>query len=236
MKYDNAALLESRSNHLLKQWHERRYKDSGDLLESMIYLIEASEFYSTLDAGQKAYHACARASLISLQIRFPYPSPWMQLSETNARRAIINQSRFQEAFTMAEAYNLNRSSEWVQVIWEQMFKPDQIEQFLSDFVATLPLYPPMLLELAKFHRSHVVGRGGEISRFPSWGTPGEAKNLGRSFRSLLRRIRDLRLRVQLATTATGFPDIIEACNTALDKVPGLLILRRGHGGVYLPIV
>lgn len=234
MKYESAALLESRSIHLLEQWHENRHKDSGDLFESMLYLIEAAEVYSTVDAGQKAYRACARASLISLQIRFPCSS-WMQLSETKARRAIIDQSRFQEAFTMAEAYNLNRSSEWVQVIWEQMFKPDQMEQFLSDFVAILPLYPSMLFELARFYRSHVVGRGSETSRFPSWGTP-ESKSLERSFRSLLRRTRDLRLRVQLATTATGFPDIIEACNTALDKVPGLLILRRGHGGSYLPIV
>jgi spatacsin len=56
---------------------------------------------------------------------------------------------------------------------------------------------------------------------------------------LLKRTRDLRLRVQLATIATGFNDIIDTCMNALDKVPdnaAPLVLRKGHGGAYLPLM
>lgn len=50
---------------------------------------------------------------------------------------------------------------------------------------------------------------------------------------------DLRLRLQLATVATGFGDLIDSCMTALDRVPdnaGPLVLRKGHGGAYLPLM
>ena len=43
----------------------------------------------------------------------------------------------------------------------------------------------------------------------------------------------------MATLATGFSDVLDACNSVLDKVPenaGPLILRKGHGGTYLPLM
>ena len=49
---------------------------------------------------------------------------WLYRSETNARRALVEQSRFQEALIVAEAYNLNQPSEWALVLWNQMLKPE----------------------------------------------------------------------------------------------------------------
>ena len=101
----------------------------------------------------------------------------------------------------------------------------------------------MLLELARFYRAEVAARGDQ-SHFSVWLSPGGlpaewVKHLGRSFRTLLKRTRDLRVRLQLATIATGFGDVIDSCAKVLDKVPesaGPLILRRGHGGAYLPLM
>lgn len=95
----------------------------------------------------------------------------------------------------------------------------------------------------RFYRSEVTARGDQ-SHFSVWLSPGGlpaewVKHLNRSFRSLLKRTRDLRVRMQLAVHATGFGDVVEACLKMLDKVPdnvGPLVLRRGHGGAYLPLM
>ncbi|KAK4394129.1 hypothetical protein Sango_1883700 [Sesamum angolense] len=206
-----------------------------DLLQSMRYYIEAAEVHSSIDAGNNTRRACAQASLVSLQIRMP-DTKWLDLSETNARRILVEQSRFQEALIVAEAYGLNQPSEWALVLWEQMLNPELTEQFVAEFVAVLPLQPSMLVELARFYRSEMQARGDQ-SQFSVWltggGLPADwAKYLGRSFRCLLKRTRDFRLKLHLATTATGFDDVIDACNRELDKVrenAGPLILRKGHG-------
>lgn len=243
MKHETAALLETRGEQSSQRWFHRYDKDqTEELLESMRYFIEAAGVYSSIDAGNNTGKACARASLMSLQIRMP-DTQWLYLSETNARRALVEQSRFQEALIVAEAYGLNQPSEWALVLWNQMLKPELTEEFVAEFVAVLPLQPSMLVELARFYRAEVAARGDQ-SHFSVWltggGLPAEwAKYLGRSFRCLLRRTRDLRLRLQLATVATGFTDVIDACNKVLDKVPenaGPLVLRKGHGGAYLPLM
>ncbi|XP_063949090.1 uncharacterized protein LOC108222676 isoform X2 [Daucus carota subsp. sativus] len=243
MKHETASLLESRAQQSSQQWFYRYDKDQNeDLLESMRYYIEAAEVHSSIDAGNKTHASCAQASLVSLQIRMP-DFKWLKLSETNARRALVEQSRFQEALIVAEAYGLNQPSEWALVLWNQMLKPELTEQFVAEFVAVLPLHPMMLAELARFYRAEVAARGDQ-SQFSVWltggGLPAEwAKYLERSFRCLLKRTRDLKLRLQLATIATGFIDIIDVLTKALDRVPenaGPLVLRKGHGGAYLPLM
>ncbi|XP_028951098.2 uncharacterized protein [Malus domestica] len=243
MKHETAALLESRAEQSSEQWFGRYDKDQNeDLLDSMRYYIEAAEVHKSIDAGNKTRAACAQASLVSLQIRMP-DFQWLYRSETNARRALVEQSRFQEALIVAEAYGLNQPSEWALVLWNQMLKPEVMEEFVAEFVAVLPLQPSMLADLARFYRAEVAARGDQ-SQLSVWltggGLPADwAKYLGRSFRCLLRRTRDLKLRLQLATVATGFGDVIDACMNALDRVPdnvGPLVLRKGHGGAYLPLM
>ncbi|RRT39031.1 hypothetical protein B296_00042830 [Ensete ventricosum] len=244
MKHETASLLESRSLQYMQQWLSCRDKDHRTeyLLDAMRHYIEAAEVLSGIDAGQKTHNACAQASLLSLQIRIPDIN-WIALPETKARRVLVEQSRFQEALIVAEAYKLNQPTEWAPVLWNQMLKPDLIEQFVAEFVAVLPLQSTMLLELARYYRNEVAARGDQ-SHFSVWLSPGGLpaewiKHLGRSFRTLLKRTRDLRLRMQLATTATGFLDVTNACMKVMDKVPenaGPLILRRGHGGAYLPLM
>ncbi|KAI9108709.1 hypothetical protein K1719_020356 [Acacia pycnantha] len=243
MKHETAALLESRAEQSCDQWFHRYDKDqNGDLLDAMRYFIEAAEVHSSIDAGNKTRRACAQASLLSLQIRMP-DFQWLYLSETNARRALVEQSQFQEALIVAEAYGLNQPGEWALVLWNQMLKPEVLEEFVAEFVSVLPLPPSMLNDLARFYRAEVAARGDQ-SQFSVWltggGLPADwAKYLGRSFRCLLKRTRDLRLRVQLSNLATGFSDVINACMKEMDKVPDSsapLVLRKGHGGGYLPLM
>ncbi|KAK4767669.1 hypothetical protein SAY86_015419 [Trapa natans] len=243
MKHEAAALLETMAEQSSQMWFLRYDKDQNeDLLESMRLYIEAAEVHYSIDAGNKTRRGCALASLVSLQIRMP-DLQWLNLTETNARRALVDQSRFQEALIVAEAYNLNQPSEWAPVLWNQMMNPELIEEFVADFVAVLPLQPSMLSELTKFYRAEMAARGDQ-SQFSVWLTGGGlssewAKYLPKSFRCLLKRTRDLRLRLQMATAATGFTDVINSCLRTLDRVPetaGPLVLRRGHGGAYLPLM
>ncbi|XP_047335346.1 spatacsin [Impatiens glandulifera] len=247
MKHETASLLESRAKQSSHQWFLRYDKDQNeDLLESMRYYIEASEVHSSIDAGNKTHTACSRASLVSLQIRMP-DFRWLDLSETNARRALVEQTRFQDALIVADAYSLNQPSEWALVLWNHMLKPELLEQFVAEFVAVLPLQPSTLADLARFYKSELAARGDQ-SQFTVWltggggGVPSEwAKYLWRSFKCLMKRTRDLRLRLQLVTNmaSTDFGEVIDACNRALDRVPdnaGPLVLRKGHGGAYLPLM
>ncbi|XP_021895508.1 uncharacterized protein LOC110812908 [Carica papaya] len=158
MKHETASLLESRAVLASQHWFRRYDRDQNeDLLDSMRYYIEAAEVHSSIDAGNKTCRACAQASLVSLQIRMP-DSRWLSLSETNARRALVEQSRFQEALIVAEAYGLNQASEWALVLWNQMLNPELTEEFVAEFVAVLPLQPSMLIELARFYRAENSNR------------------------------------------------------------------------------
>lgn len=204
MKHETASLLESRAWQSSEQWFHRYDKDQNeDLLESMRYFIEAAEVHSSIDAGNKTCRTCAQASLVSLQIRMP-DSKWLSLSETNARRLLVEQSRFQEALIVAEAYGLNQPSEWALVLWNQMLKPELTEEFVAEFVAVLPLQPTMLVELARFYRAEVAARGDQ-SQFSVWltggGLPAEwAKYLGRSFRCLLKSRKHRQTDREMAST------------------------------------
>ena len=243
MKHEMAALVELRARAGVQQFDKNHVLELSDkLLEMMRYNVEAAEVWASVDAGKKARWNCAQASLISLQIRIPEVQ-WLNLTETNARRLFVEQSRFEEALVVAEAYNLNQPSEWAPVIWDHMQNPGWIEPFLGEFVAALPLPANMLMELARFYRAEVTGRKRNID-FSTWLSPGGlplewAKYLEKSFRCLLKYVCDVKLRVQLATLATGFPDVLEICMRILDKVPetaGPLILMKAHGGGYLPLM
>ncbi|CAM6098196.1 unnamed protein product [Calypogeia fissa] len=246
MAHEMASLLESRGRRAPEQWASREFdlEESEEFLDMMRFYVEAAKVYSGIDAGNKTTWCCAQASLISLQLRMP-DHMWLNLSDTNARRLLVDQARFQESLIVAEAYGLNQSAEWVPVIWNQMLVPGRIDQFLNDFVAALPLTHSMLMELARFYRAEVSARGDQNQLdFSKWLTPGGipvelARHLSKSFRSLLKHTRDMKERLQLATVATGFPDIVELCLKNIDNMPitaGPLILRRGHGGTYVPIM
>lgn len=243
MKHETASLLESRAMKSINKWNLLKNKDHNeDLLDSMRFYIEAAEVHSSIDAGNKTRVACAQASLVSLQIRMP-DFQWLNLSETNARRALVDQSRFPEALIVAEAYGVNQPGEWTLVLWNLMLKPELLEQFVNEFVAVLPLQPSTLFDLARFYKSEMQARGDQ-SQFSVWltggGLPADwAKYLWKSFRCLLKRTRDLRTRLQLANAATWQGDIVDECVKVMDKVPdnaGPLILRKGHGGAYLPVM
>ncbi|CAK9198622.1 unnamed protein product [Sphagnum troendelagicum] len=243
MAHEMAELLKSRAQRALERW-VRRYdpEHSEELLDPMRFYVEAAEVYAAVDAGMSTSFCCAQASLVSLQLRMP-ELMWIDLTETNARRRLVEQPRFQEALIVAEAYDLIQSAEWVPVLWEQMRQPGRIDQFLADFVSALPLPSSMLMELARFYRAEVAARGDHMD-FTTWLTPGGmpqelARNLGKSMRFLLKHVRDIRVRLQLATVATGFSDIVDTCMQMLDRVPetaGPLILRKGHGGTYIPLM
>ncbi|KAL8135011.1 hypothetical protein AgCh_009876 [Apium graveolens] len=124
MKHETTSLLESRAQQSSQQWFYRYDKDQNeDLLESMRYYIEAAEVHSSIDAGNKTHAAYSRASLVSLQIRMLY-FKWLNLSKTNARCALVEQSHFQEALIIAEVYGLNQPCEWALVLWNQMLNPE----------------------------------------------------------------------------------------------------------------
>lgn len=243
MTYENAALLKKRAQRGVEWWVKHPHPESSEeLLDTMRLFVEAADLYLTEEAGNSTSWCCAQASMISLQLRMP-ELMWLNLTETNARRLLVDQPRFAEALIVAEAYDLNQSTEWVPVLWNQMLQSSRIDQFLNDFVDILPLPATMLLELARFYRAEISARGYQLD-FTKWLTPGAvpmelSRHLGKSMRALLKQVSNLSVRLQLATLATGFADVVDSCMQLLDRVPetaGPLILRKGHGGAYIPLM
>ncbi|XP_024371913.1 uncharacterized protein [Physcomitrium patens] len=244
MPQEMAILLLLRARKSVEKWVDPADPEYGeDVLESMRLYVEAAEAFSNISAGMNTSMCCAQASLLSLQLRMPELT-WLNLSETNARRRLVERPRFEEALIVAKAYDLNQTEEWVPVLWNQMLQPGRIDQYLSDFVEFLPLPFSMLMELARFYRAEVSARGDHLDHYSKWLTPGGTPPCGstylaKSMRFLLKLVRDIRSCVQLAIVATGFSDIVDAGMQALDKVPdsaGPLILRKGHGGTYIPLM
>ncbi|KAG6556016.1 hypothetical protein Mapa_001956 [Marchantia paleacea] len=247
MAHEMAELLESRGQRTLEQWNPASKVEpdqTEESLDMMKFFVEAAEVYSGIDAGNKTRWCCAQAQLISLQLRMP-EIQWLNLTDTRARRLLVDRPRFQESLIVAEAYSLNQSAEWVLVIWNQMLVPGRIDQFLNEFVASLPLTHTMLVELSRFYRAELTARGDHNQLdFSKWLAPGGvplelSAFLKKSFRSVLKHTRDVKERLQLATIATGFAEVVDACLRTLDIMPttaGPLILRKGHGGTYLPIM
>ncbi|BBN07122.1 spatacsin [Marchantia polymorpha subsp. ruderalis] len=246
MNFEMADLLESRGINLLEQCTQKPNGEADqtqEYLDIMKFFVEAARVYSGLEAGNKTRWCCAQAQLISLQLRLP-EIDWLKRNDTAARCLLVDRPRFQEALIVAEAYSLNQSAEWVLVIWNQMLVPGRIDQFLNDFIAALPLTHNMLLEISRFYRSELTARGGDQASSSRWLAPGGvplelAMYMKKSFRSLLKHTRDVKDRLQLATFATGFSEVVDACMRTLDIMPataGPLILRKGHGGAYLPIM
>ncbi|XP_024514946.1 spatacsin [Selaginella moellendorffii] len=237
MAHEMANLLESRGRKGLTRSIRNDPEQNEEVLEIMRFFVEASEVYAGIDCGNKTRWCCAQASLLSLQLRMP-EIMWLNLTETNARRLLVDQRRFQEALIVAEAYGLNQPAEWVPVLWNQVLSPGWIEHFLTEFVASLPLRPSTLMELARIYRSEVLARGDHLD-FSKWLTSGMPHEITKSFRSILKHVGDFRLRTQLTTLASGFPDVLDMCARILDKVPdiaGPLVLKRGHGGTYVSLM
>lgn len=242
MNHELADLKRCRAQKRLDSWVSQNDLDrSEDLLVVMKLFVEAAQLYAAVEAGNHAKMCCATASLISLQLRMP-EQLWLNLSETSARRLLVEQPRFEEALIVAEAYGLNQPAEWVPVIWNHMLLyPHQFHNFLNDFAATLPLTKEMFQELTRFYRAEVAARGNQMD-FTKWLTPPGVQSessLAKAFRTLLNHVHDIRLRIQLAIMATGFPDVVDTCSRLLDRVPegsGPIILKRGEGGEYLPMM
>ncbi|KAJ3694138.1 hypothetical protein LUZ60_009618 [Juncus effusus] len=238
MKHEASTLLDSRATTHIDHWSNLPSRDRQNrpdlLLAAMRHLIEASETLSSIDAGLRTHSTCAKASLLTLQTRIP-DVDWVGLEDREARELLEKQVRFQEAVVVAQGYGI-QPAEWARVFWNLMSKckPDLVERFVAEFVAVFPLQPSMLQELARIYRSDVTAKGDQ-SHFGGWLNPTGLP----AFRSVLKRTRDLKVRMQIATMATGFKDVVEACAKLLDKVPenaGPLVLRRGHGGAYLPLM
>lgn len=93
-----------------------------------------------------------------------------------------------------------------------MWQPLQhTERYLGDLADTLPLAQPLLMELARAYRTEVAARDADMSRWLPSGAGGAegGRHLAKAFKALLHHVGDYKLRLQLATLATGFADEID---------------------------
>ena len=196
------------------------------LLEAMTLYCKAAAEWAAIDSGRNATRCVSQSALLSLQIRVPDVA-WLRLPETAARGLMVQQQRFEEALIVGQAYGLTAPEDWTPVLWAHLMQPRHLGEFLSDMVKMVPLSAKELMELAQLFRAEVAGRGEG------------ARQLASGFRMLLGEVRNLEVRLQMAVIASDFGDLSEDCLQRLDKVPegaGPLILKRGHGGAYMPLM
>ncbi|GAQ85863.1 hypothetical protein KFL_002580120 [Klebsormidium nitens] len=238
-----AAAQRESSPTALGRLNPSQASSDKELLKAMELYVQAAEKWAQLDAGSAAARCAHQAALVALQLRLP-DVRWLDLAPDSARQLFVEQpGGFTEALTVAQAYGLMDPLEWVHAIWNQvMWQPlHHTERYLGDFVDTLPLAPALLLELARTYRTEVAARDADMSRWLPSGAGGAegGRHLAKAFKALLHHVGDYKLRLQLATLATGFADEIDDAISVLDRVPetaGPLILRKGHGATYVPLM
>ena len=197
------------------------------LLEAMNLYCRAAAEWAAIDSGRNATRCVSQSALLSLQIRVPDVA-WLRLTESAARGLMMSQQRFEEALIVGQAYGLTAPEDWTPVLWAHLTQPRLLGEFLGDMVKMVPLSAKELMELAQLYRAEVSGTRGE-----------GARQLAMGFRMLLGEVRNLEVRLQMAVIAGDFGDLLEDCLQRLDKVPegaGPLILKRGHGGAYMPLM
>lgn len=97
---------------------------------------------------------------------------------------------------------------FIQVIWRPL---THTERFLHDFASVLPLAQALLMELARAYRAELAARDSDMSRWLPSGAGGaeSGRHLAKAFKILLHHVSDYKLRLQLATLATGFADVVD---------------------------
>ncbi|CAI5965865.1 unnamed protein product [Closterium sp. NIES-65] len=230
-----AEAQERRAGDYLADWRalqSSRWLHANDdaavlmLLDAMRCLTAAASMWERLGAGDRARRSVAQAALLGLQVHVG--DTLIGLTPAAASVLLQQQHRFFEALVIANAYDLTSPADWSLLLWTHLDRFRPSPEFLDEWAMAVPMALDMLLDVAE-RVQHEVGNNRSA----------HVNYLAGAFRHLLWLVPNLEERLQLATVSRAAPAEVDKCLSMLDRVPATtapLLLRRGHGGAYMPVL
>ncbi|CAI7732976.1 unnamed protein product [Closterium sp. NIES-53] len=230
-----AEAQERRAGDYLADWRalqSSRWLHANDdaavlmLLDAMRCLCAAASMWDGLGAGDRARRSVAQAALLGLQVHVG--DTLVGLTPAAASVLLQQQHRFFEALVIANAYDLTSPADWSLLLWTHLDRFRPSPEFLDEWAMAVPMALDMLLDVAE-RVQHEVGNNRSA----------HVNYLTGAFRHLLWLVPNLEERLQLATVSRAAPAEVDKCLSMLDRVPATsapLLLRRGHGGAYMPVL
>ncbi|CAI5465743.1 unnamed protein product [Closterium sp. Yama58-4] len=230
-----AEAHERRAGDYLADWRalqSSRWLHANDdaavlmLLDAMRWLTAAASMWESLGAGDRARRSVAQAALLGLQVHVG--DTLVGLTPAAASVLLQQQHRFFEALVIANAYDLTSPADWSLLLWTHLDRFRPSPEFLDEWAMAVPMALDMLLDVAERVQHEVAtNRSAHLNQ------------LAGAFRHLLWLVPNLEERLQLATVSRAAPAEVDKCLSMLDRVPATtapLLLRRGHGGAYMPVL
>ncbi|GJP68575.1 hypothetical protein CLOP_g25256 [Closterium sp. NIES-67] len=230
-----AEAHERRAGDYLADWRalqSSRWLHANDdaavllLLHAMRALCAAASTWEGLGAGDRASRNVAQAALLGLQVHVG--DTLVGLTAAAASVLLQQQHRFFEALVIANAYDLTSPADWSLLLWTHLDRFRPSPEFLDEWAMAVPMPLDMLLDVAERVQHEL---GGNRAAY--------GNQLAGAFRHLLWLVPNLDERLQLATVSRAAPAEVDKCLGMLDRVPATsapLVLRRGHGGAYMPVL
>ena len=233
-----AEAQEQRSSTHLSDWQQLspslQWLDATEdtaqllLLDALRATFSAAQLWQRQGAGGKAARCVAQAALIRLQLQVNQTV--VGLSPAAASVVLQQQADFHNALAIASAYELTTPADWSLLLWRKLETPPNkaLHAFLYDWAHTLKLPQELLIDVAERVQKELQSRRMDHS-----------SGVVRVFCHLLSLLPNIEERLMLASLSRCSVAEVEQCNAILDRVPpdsGPLLLRRGHGGGYMPMI
>jgi len=158
-----------------------------DLLVIMKDFLDAADNYSKERSQRTAQTCISMGSLIALQIRYPEPKI-INLKQIEAKQAMLARTNFKESLIIANAYDINAYSEWINVLFNQVIGNGNFN-YMNEYISYFSYSNTVFIELVKRYKTDPKG--------------GKSQNM----KTLLNIITDKSVRYELAREL-GFDDVM----------------------------
>ncbi|GAM17396.1 hypothetical protein SAMD00019534_005710 [Acytostelium subglobosum LB1] len=106
-----------------------------DLLAAMKGFLDAADNYAKERSNRTSQQCVAMGTLVALQIKLP-DIKLINLKVAEARQVMASRQQFRESLIIANAYNINAYSEWVNVLFQQVMCLGNytfLQEYISNF-------------------------------------------------------------------------------------------------------
>eukprot|EP00743_Colponemidia_sp_Colp-15_P014029 GILK01016499.1.p1 GENE.GILK01016499.1~~GILK01016499.1.p1 ORF type:complete len:926 (+),score=231.53 GILK01016499.1:2-2779(+) len=150
MRRDIAETLFVKADAMLNTFKPRTL--SADLSEDLLIVqqlyLESADCFLKEECFQRAGKSLFYAALVGLQVKLLPAVRAINLDPLESRQFMQQHTRFSDALIVANAYDLNRMSEWVHAIYQQVVMHNRFEYF-EDFIRYRPPSDTLFTQIAK---------------------------------------------------------------------------------------
>ncbi|KAF2072543.1 hypothetical protein CYY_006140 [Polysphondylium violaceum] len=126
-----------------------------DLLVIMKDFLDAADNYSKERSQRTAQTCISMGSLMALQMRYPEPKI-INLKQAEAKQAMLSRSNFKESLIIANAYDINAYSEWINTLFNQVIINGNFN-YMNEYISFFSYSNTVFIDLVKRYKTDPKG-------------------------------------------------------------------------------